>query len=285
MKNSLRLKIVIGLALLTLTTSAFADAKSDYDQAMQYAKENKIDDAVKVLETLSTSKDKQYSTKANYELGMFHLSKKDYSKAKSYFLLATKDKTNSTAEALGSLFNLSLISVEEKDHKTAENYILDMKKRTQEKDAQVLEISGNFNLFVKNDFVKAEEEFKKAISISPKELKYQADLLELYEAKQDEAAISNTIASMKLVNSEVSNQEIGKYFESMGNYVLANKYYTKSFTEDKNEMSKLLLGIMYYNLGKKDEGKKLIQESQKSGVKEASKILEQIKIEESKKSK
>ena len=280
MKNSLRLKIVIGLALLTLTTSAFADAKSDYDQAMQYAKENKIDDAVKVLETLSTSKDKQYSTKANYELGMFHLSKKDYSKAKSYFLLATKDKTNSTAEALGSLFNLSLISVEEKDHKTAENYILDMKKRTQEKDAQVLEISGNFNLFVKNDFVKAEEEFKKAISISPKELKYQADLLELYEAKQDEAAISNTIASMKLVNSEVSNQEIGKYFESMGNYVLANKYYTKSFTEDKNEMSKLLLGIMYYNLGKKDEGKKLIQESQKSGVKEASKILEQIKIEE-----
>ena len=285
MKNSLRLKIVIGLALLTLTTSAFADAKSDYDQAMQYAKENKIDDAVKVLETLSTSKDKQYSTKANYELGMFHLSKKDYSKAKSYFLLATKDKTNSTAEALGSLFNLSLISVEEKDHKTAENYILDMKKRTQEKDAQVLEISGNFNLFVKNDFVKAEEEFKKAISISPKELKYQADLLELYEAKQDEAAISNTIASMKLVNSEVSNQEIGKYFESMGNYVLANKYYTKSFTEDKNDMSKLLLGVMYYNIGKKDEGKKLIQESQKAGVKESSKVLEQIKAEEAKKSK
>ena len=283
MKKSLRLKIVIGLALLTLTTSAFADAKSDYDQAMQYAKENKIDDAVKVLETLSTSKDKQYSIKANYELGMFHLSKKDYSKAKSYFLLATKDKTNSTAEALGSLFNLSLISVEEKDNKTAENYILDMKKRTQEKDAQVLEISGNFNLFVKNDFVKAEEEFKKAISISPKELKYQADLLELYEAKQDEAAISNTIASMKLVNSEVSNQEIGKYFESMGNYVLANKYYTKSFTEDKNEMSKLLLGIMYYNLGKKDEGNKLIQESQKAGVKEAGNILEQIKTEESKK--
>ena len=42
---------------------------------------------------------------------------------------------------------------------------------------------------------------------------------------------------------------------------------------------------MYYNIGKKDEGKKLIQESQKAGVKEASKVLEQIKIEESKKSK
>ena len=79
MKKSLRLKIVIGLALLTLTTSAFADAKSDYDQAMQYAKENKVDDAVKALENLSTSKDKQYAVKANYELGMFYLSKKDLS--------------------------------------------------------------------------------------------------------------------------------------------------------------------------------------------------------------
>ena len=285
MKKSLRSKFIIGIALFTLTTLSFADAKSDYDKAMQYAKENKVDDAVKVLENLSTSKDKQYAIKANYELGMFYLSKKDLSKAKSYLLLAIKDKTNSSPEVLGSLYNLSLISVQEKDNATAESYILDMKKRTQDKDAQVLEMSGNFNLFVKNDFVKAEEEFKKAIAISPKELKYQADLLELYEAKQDEASIASTIASMKLVNSGVNNQEIGKYFESIGNYILADKYYTKSLKEDKNDMSKLFLGVMYYNIGKKDEGKKLIQESQKAGVKESSKVLEQIKAEEAKKSK
>ena len=285
MKKPLRSKFIIGIAVFTLTMLSFSDAKSDYDQAMQYAKENKVDDAVKALENLSTSKDKQYAVKANYELGMFYLSKKDLSKAKSYLLLATKDKTNSSPEVLGSLYNLSLIAVQEKDNATAESYILDMKKRTQDKDAQVLEISGNFNLFVKNDFVKAEEEFKKAIAISPNELKYQADLLELYEAKQDETSIASTIASMKLVNSGVNNQEIGKYFESIGNYILADKYYTKSLKEDKNDMSKLLLGVMYYNIGKKDEGKKLIQESQKAGVKEASKVLEQIKIEESKKSK
>jgi hypothetical protein len=34
--------------------------------------------------------------------------------------------------------------------------------RTKEKDVQVLEISGNYNLFVKNDLVKAEADFKKA---------------------------------------------------------------------------------------------------------------------------
>ena len=34
-------RLIIGLAVLTLTTSAFADTKTDYDQAIQYAKENK----------------------------------------------------------------------------------------------------------------------------------------------------------------------------------------------------------------------------------------------------
>ena len=58
-------RLIIGLAVLTLTTSAFADTKTDYDQAIQYAKENKVDDAVKLLETVSKSTDKSYSVKAN----------------------------------------------------------------------------------------------------------------------------------------------------------------------------------------------------------------------------
>ena len=126
-------RLIIGLAVLTLTTSAFADTKTDYDQAIQYAKENKVDDAVKLLETVSKSTDKSYSVKANYRLGMFYSSNKDSVKAKTYFLAATKDKLDSSIEALGSLHNLSLIAVEEKDNKTAESYILDMKKRTKRK--------------------------------------------------------------------------------------------------------------------------------------------------------
>ena len=275
-------RLIIGLAVLTLTTSAFADTKTDYDQAIQYAKENKVDDAVKLLETVSKSTDKSYSVKANYRLGMFYLSNKDSVKAKTYFLAATKDKLDSSMEALGSLYNLSLIAVEEKDNKTAESYILDMRKRTKEKDVQVLEISGNYNLFVKNDLVKAEADFKKAASLSPKELKYQANLLELYEIKKDETSIASTISAMKVINSAVNNQEIGKYFESIKNYTLANKYFVKSVTEDKNEMSRLLLGVMY-NMGNKQEGKKLVEEAQKAGVKEADKVLEEIAKEEVKK--
>ena len=281
--TKLKSRLIIGLAVLTLTTSVFADTKTDYDQAMQYAKENKVDDAVKLLETVSKSTDKSYSVKANYRLGMFYSSNKDSVKAKTYFLAATKDKLDSSMEALGSLYNLSLIAVEEKDNKTAESYILDMRKRTKEKDPQVLEISGNYNLFVKDDLVKAEADFKKAASLSPKELKYQADLLELYEIKKDETSIASTISAMKVINSAVNNQEIAKYFESIKNYNLANKYFVKSVTEDKNEMSRLLLGVMYYNMGNKQDGKKLVQDAQKAGVKEADKVLEEIAKEEVKK--
>ena len=86
----------------------------------------------------------------------------------------------------------------------------------------------------------------------------------------------------KVINSAVNNQEIGKYFESIKNYTLANKYFVKSVTEDKNEMSRLLLGVMY-NMGNKQEGKKLVQDAQKAGVKEADKVLEEIAKEEVKK--
>ena len=50
--TKLKSRLIIGLAVLTLTTSVFADTKTDYDQAIQYAKENKVDDAVKLVEKL-----------------------------------------------------------------------------------------------------------------------------------------------------------------------------------------------------------------------------------------
>ena len=87
----------------------------------------------------------------------------------------------------------------------------------------------------------------------------------------------------KVINSAVNNQEIAKYFESIKNYNLANKYFVKSVTEDKNEMSRLLLGVMYYNMGNKQDGKKLVEEAQKAGVKEADKVLEEIAKEEANK--
>ena len=37
--TKLKSRLIIGLAVLTLTTSVFADTKTDYDQAIQYAKQ------------------------------------------------------------------------------------------------------------------------------------------------------------------------------------------------------------------------------------------------------
>ncbi len=34
--TKLKSRLIIGLAVLTLTTSVFADTKTDYDQAIQY---------------------------------------------------------------------------------------------------------------------------------------------------------------------------------------------------------------------------------------------------------
>ena len=48
-------------------------------------------------------------------------------------------------------------------------------------------------------------------------------------------------------------------------------------------ISRLLLGVMYYNMGNKQDGKKLVEEAQKAGVKEADKVLEEIAKEEEKK--
>ena len=87
----------------------------------------------------------------------------------------------------------------------------------------------------------------------------------------------------KVLNSAVNIQETGKYFESIQTYNLANKYFVKSVTEDKKEMSRLLLGVMYYNMGNKQDGEKLVQEAQKAGVEEADKVLEEIAKEEANK--
>ena len=136
----MRAKVILMLGILTLSTAMFADTKADYDQAIQYSQENKIEEAVKMLQTIATSKDKEYSVKANYKLSSYYLATKDNAKAKTYSLAAIKDKNNSSSDAIGALYNLVNISMLEKDNKAAENYVLDMKKRTAGKDPMVLEL-------------------------------------------------------------------------------------------------------------------------------------------------
>jgi tetratricopeptide (TPR) repeat protein len=151
---------------------------------------------------------------------------------------------------------------------------------TQGKDAKALSYAASFYLSGNVDYVKAEDYYKKAIAIEPQNLKYKADLIQLYEKKNDQAAITKTISEMKTVNNQLTNRDLGVYFAQYGNVALADKYLLKAVNEDKNNDAILNLGIFYYNIGKKDEAKKFIAQAQSLGVKGADETMQQIKTAE-----
>lgn len=270
-------KIILGIGVMVISTFGFADAKSDYELAMENAKNNKIEEGVKLLESVTKTKNNVYVAKANYQLGTYYLSQKNLDLAKSYFIKATTDKKDDSKEVLDSLVNLSNIYYNEKNVDLAEKTILDMETRTQGKNAQVLSYIGSFYLTGKSDYVKSESYYKRASDLEPQNLRYKADLIQLYEAKKDQQAVTKTISELKKINSQVSNRDLGVYFAQYGNIDLANKYLLKAVNEDKNNDAILNLGIFYYNIDKKDEGKKQIAKAQSLGVKGANEAMEQIK--------
>jgi soluble lytic murein transglycosylase-like protein len=68
-------RIIALLGVLVLSTAALADGKGDYELAIQNVKENKIEESVKLFESIANSTDKIYVAKANYQLGTYYLSK------------------------------------------------------------------------------------------------------------------------------------------------------------------------------------------------------------------
>ena len=110
-------KIILGIGVMVISTFGFADAKSDYELAMENAKNNKIEEGVKLLESVTKTKNNVYVAKANYQLGTYYLSQKNLDLAKSYFIKATTDKKDDSKEVLDSLVNLSNIYYNEKEKK------------------------------------------------------------------------------------------------------------------------------------------------------------------------
>ena len=106
------------------------------------------------------------------------------------FLSSLKNEVDSSEQTLKALYFLHTIAITENDENLAEKYLLDMKKRTKEKDPDVFERSGKFYLYVKNDYVKAEEEFNKSVTLDPKKEIYYMALIGLYEMKQDEEKVN-----------------------------------------------------------------------------------------------
>ena len=62
----------------------------------------------------------------------------------------------------------------------------------------------------------------------------------------------------------------------MGNGPVAEKYLKKSINEDKDNESKVLLGQVYYGMGKKAEAVAILKEAVNNKVKGTAEILKQV---------
>lgn len=223
--------------------------------------------------------EKEQITALNNNLGEYYITKNDFEKAQSYFSEALKNSTsNQVAE---TAYRLGQIAMTNNNKVEAEKYFIMMNDKTGWKDEGALKILGIFYLDTQN-YDKAEETLKKAIVVNSKNLEARVLLLELYETKNDQNSVTRTISEIKAIQPIAVNKNLGIYFAQAGNINLAEKYLRKAINEDKDNLSKVTLAIVYYNVGKIPEAKNLLNEASKNGVKEADEILQQIKEDEAK---
>ena len=268
-------KLLLVGALLGASALSFADAKSDYQNAENLAKDKKVEQAVKVLEKVVNSGDATYVTKANFQLGAYYLGKNNTVQAKKYL----QDSYNQSPNAvLPAGFLLAQIALSEKNNAQAEKILLEMNSKTGSKDAEVLGMLGSYYLQV-NNLTKAEDYLKKSAAANRDNTDARLLLLALYESKNDTAKANtmyNEIKSTKGINQKTLNKEIGFYFAQLGNGNAAEKYLKKSINEDKDNESKLILGQVYYGMGKKAEAVSILKEAVNNKVKGAAEVLKQV---------
>ncbi len=115
--------LLIGAILVTGAIS-FADAKSDYENAVKLAGQKKVTEAVKVLEGVAKSTDAGYAQKANLELGAYYLQNNNVTKAKPYLQAAWGNGQSTSPEAIEAARLLYLVGIQQKNKAEAEKYIL-----------------------------------------------------------------------------------------------------------------------------------------------------------------
>ena len=374
-------KLLLVAAILYGSVLSFGDAKADYESAKKLVQDNKITDAVKILEKIATSGDKEYETRANFDLGLYYFQNNDNTKAKKYlssvwnngsavtaesleaakvlYLMSIQSKNITEAEKyiawadkstqgqdpdlVSSLIifyfenkmdakaqsrynsaikstnkdfvaeiNLSLgqyyagkndmtkakkylqdsykgtpnailpagyflyqIALSEKDNATAEKYLLEMNKQSQNKNSEILGLLGNYYLGT-NDLVKAEDYLKKSVNADSKNGESLFLLLALYESKKDTVNTNATYNKLKTIVPKGLNKELGINYAGIGNAELAEKYFKKSINEDKDNEAKMLLGQLYFLVGKQTEGINLVKEAVNAKVKGADEVLKEM---------
>ncbi len=281
-------KLLLVGAILGASALSFADAKSDYQNAENLAKNNKIEQAVTELEKVIKSGDATYVTKANLQLGVYYLGKDNIATAKKYLLSAWNEGKTVSEESVEAARLLYLISIREKNIKGAENYISWADEKTKGADGDLttsliifyfengMQSKGqarynkamssadidykayiNYNLggyyLGNNNVTSAKKYLKDSYNGASKEAKLPAG----YLLVQIAAAEKNNTEALKYLNemNTLSNGKNTEILELLGKYYLQNNdtakaedFLKKAVAADPNNDDANVLLLAIYDL-------------------------------------
>ncbi len=283
-------KILLTVAILCASAVTFADAKADYANAQKLAGENKISEAVKVLEKIAASGEKEYVNRANFDLGIYYLQTKDTVKAKKYLQEVWNKGAALTPESLEAAKWLHTIASSNKNVKEAEEYIVWADKQTQGKDVDVVasliifyfennmsqkaqsryteamksadkeftaEVNYNVGQYFieKNDLVKAKKYLQDSYKQTPNAVLPAGFLLsQIALAEKDNATAEKYLLEMNTKTQNKNSQVLGMlgtYYIGVNNLAKAEEYLKKSVSVDSKNGESLLKLLAIYE-SKKD---------------------------------
>ena len=220
--------LLIGAILITGAIS-FADAKSDYENAVKLAGQKKVAEAVKVLEGVAKSSDAGYAQKANLELGAYYLQENNVTKAKPYLQAAWGNGQSTSAEAVEAARLLYLVGIQQKNKSEAEKYILWTDEKTDGKNADITSSLIIF-YFDNKEQSKGTARYNKAVQSANKDF----------------------VAEV--------NYNIGQYYLTKNNLAQANSYLQKAYTgaSDRVNGAGILLAEIAINEKKPAEAEKYL---------------------------
>ena len=282
-------KIIVILTILG-GMLVFADAKSDFEGAIQMIRDNKVTDAVKALDKLSKGRDADYATKSNIVLGDYYLSQNDLVKGESYYKKALGDKSKVNPDTISAALKIGNLYLYQGKNDQAGEYFEWANTATGDKEVRILEVLGTYYYRIDRKDL-AESKFLKGAQAAPNDIPIRLTLIEFYELKGDTTNANKYFREIQKLNPEFKYSTLGTYFAQTGNNDLAIKYLTRSQQSEKDPYADYVLGAIYYNQGMdaerkgdtatakslKDKGVKSLESASKKGVKDATDALAEIK--------
>ena len=224
---------------------SFADGKTDYEKAVKLAGENKITDAVKVLEGVAKGTDASYAQKANLELGAYYLKDNKVAQAKPYLQAAWGNGSSTTPEAVEAARLLYLVGIQQKNKDDAEKYIIWTDEKSGGNNADVVSSLIIF-YFDNNEQSKGTARYNKAVQSANKDF----------------------VAEV--------NYNIGQYYLTKNNTTQAKSYLQKAYTgaSDRVNGAGILLAELAMNEKNPAQAEKYLLEMNTAAKGKNGQILE-----------